>query len=103
MVKVPEATTGGRAMNQVLRMIIQQTCIRAGIRRRWQQIGAAAAMVVVVAGGTVDSVHALGGDVVSPYPVQDVRSGKQEAKSAAFDSAGNAFIVGYQNLSGGTD
>jgi uncharacterized delta-60 repeat protein len=86
-----------------MRFQLQRRCSRIRTKARRFLTTTLCFLVIfsVIRGGSL--AYALGGDVITPYPVQDTRPGKQEPKAVAFDSAGNALIGGYQNLSGSTD
>lgn len=60
-------------------------------------------MVVTLLSGLCTSAYAVGGDAITPFPLNDARLGLQRASAAVVDNGGNQIIAGYQNLSGGTD
>jgi uncharacterized delta-60 repeat protein len=64
--------------------------------------------LVALAGMMLVSMPAVsavtkGGDLVSPFPVVDARTGLQYAKAMTVDSAGNVIVAGYMNTGSNND
>lgn len=107
----PMVISGSHTINIITRMAMNilhtKTWLSSRMKNHVCLSGIVGGILLRVAGtllfGIVSIAHAAGGDVLSPFPVSDARTGLQRATATVVDGSGNQIIAGYQNLTGGSD